>query len=812
MYDMSLSLRRRLLFLVPAITCALPQATSTRLPQSLQPLVPTCSWSCISSFIQSNIPTSVCPSPQDIDCLCSHAGVEGFNLEEAAFVCAHQNCAGESDTVINSTYTICSGRPNAHTVLPTTFTAKPGAMSATTTSTAASATNPSAMTASATPVSPPNHQLQTAQIVGISIAGAAVVLIAIVVAAVLVCLRRRRRHGQKLDSEPLPSEEFKAPSPTHYNVSDRSSPASTIKDPRRGAGGVGIAPAPVRYKAIFPPAQLFPVTYQHPPIDMGDGVVSNNDESRPQQLTVTSSHRNHRDDIAQSGHGPGTLQSARIPAQGVRQPIAASANAATAVPSVSTSAPSPTREQPIRRHPSLLLPARPDMAVLAQERPYSVTSQTTQFEEDFQSPTIPPKINNMTIYPIDSSCSSEQTTPSSNEDIAGNRSAAADRRKSRGPSLRINIPGKLLGPANALPPPPPRNVPQSRAPQRPRLATAGTTGLPYPPPPARTVRHQILPPPQAHSTASTASSSIPFQFPVPPSGRPLPVSEPTHTEQFRSDSIGRRGFSQPHTTAFQASHRQPAPVPRDRSSPLTVNGERINYPHIPRPSPSPANSYTLPSPPASFPLPPPPPRLPIATAESGLASNRSSQDTAFSNGSIVSASNSLLAKRRGSEQAAALEKQLYIKKSNFGAARQAAGNLPSGSPKQFRGAGHGRIDSKGIISPDVGTGSSLGSNPGSGSGPWKSHENNYVRGQPMGLQTRQGATGQSQSYGTTQWANPAYGSNAGVTGGMKQQYVPYYPPPPPRVVPRNGGAPTWSPSPSRITPTRRGEDLYLSVS
>ncbi|KAF2104792.1 hypothetical protein NA57DRAFT_51595 [Rhizodiscina lignyota] len=851
---MSFLIRKRLLFLAPLMTNALPQSSSTSIPQLLQNSVPKCAWNCLSSFIQDNFPKSICSNPEDVDCLCSHEGVEGYTLGEGAFVCAHQNCPSESESKINSTYTICSSQPNAvkptNSLLPVTFTTLQSGAPSTQTSmitptavpSASPTVDPTTMTTSATPVSAPKHGLQMSQIVAISVACGAVVIISIGIAAILTFLRRRRRR-LKLGSEPLPSAEFKPPPQANAQARpERTGLGLAIKDPRSGrdprggAGGVGLAP--VRYKAILPPANLFSVQqYPQRPDDfgaslgtpaMGSTVVA---DSRQQAAPVTLA-QSTRDERAAVHHAP--MPHSAVPS------VAASSHYSTdrALPSASVRHESMQKPEPIQRHPSLLLPAKPDMALLAQDRPYSVASQMTQFEEDVQSPTVPAGISNMSIFPIATS-SSECTTDSSQGGTSSSKSPPASppispNRKSRGPSLRISIPGQPTsrppGPL-VIPPPPPRPAATDKSKQRPTLAKAGATGLPYsspsknapgtqrgrpslvdpavqlafPPPPPRTKQQKssVQVGTQGGVKVYINPSSPPLQFPVPPSGKVVAVAAPAKVQHDRKDSISRRGFSQPNTAAFQSAQRS-ATSPRGNMGPLTVNGERINYPSVPRPSasptasfqmPSPPAFFPMPSPPASFPLPPPPPIRPPAAA-SGIESNRSSQDTSFSNVSYGSASNSLLAKRRGSERAAALERQLYINKSNFrGSGNQAESNALTGSPKVFRGAGHGRTDSKSTVTPPLGSGTSLGPGSGGRVGGWQSvEEMNARRGPAQPLQNR------------------GMQSAAVKASGPQHQYVAYFPPPPPRPVAREIEAPMRSPMPTRMTPTRRGEDLYLSVS
>lgn len=846
--------RRRLLFLVPFMANALPQ-TSTSLPQSLQNKIPSCSWSCLTTFIQTNFPQSICSNAGDLDCLCSHTGVGGFTLGEGAFVCAHQSCPKETSSTINATYRICSGEADSvtatHTILPTSFTAAPTKSASTQMSTFTPSSTPAAVTTSATPMSSPNHGLQTSQIIGIAVASGVVVLVGIAVAVFLVCLRRRRRR-LKLDSEPLPSAEFiKPPQPASsprgverqgLGIAAKDPPKGSI-DPRGGAGGVGVAP--VRYKAIHPPSQLFfPSQYSRRPENVDANAVTQNRENPPQSRTATSQLVSRAQGSPQSVGNERRLSHSAPNEQRAVPSVVISGPRSPDKALPSATAPSEPAKKTRTRPPSVLLPAKPVMARLAQERPYSTASQMTefeedrrvmstmtQFEEDFQSPTIPPAISNMTVFPIPTSsdettsCSDEATPPS--DDDPSRFPSSAGNRKSRGPSLRINIPGKPqnLSGARGMPPPPPRNGAAEPASKRPQLATAGAVGLPYwteskkkagpaqrrisyvnpatqpsaalPPPPPRnqSLRPNLIRQPQAQ--ASTSASPPPLQFPVPPTRKLVAHTSPQQTEHARKESVSRRGFSQPKPVTFQHPPQRQQLSPKAISGPLTVNGERINYPTIPRPSASPP----IPSPPASFngPLPPPPP-LPAALSTQGTGSSRSSLESYGSS----TAGNSLLAKRRGSERAAVLEKQLYIGKSNGSTNGSApnSGSVPGSlaSPRQFRGAGHGRADSMDATSPPM-SGSPLRPNAGPRIGPYKPHEEALARRWP----------GQVQQ-SNVRLVPPGSGQVRAGGPQQQQQYAAYYPPPPLRPGVRNMEAPILSPMPKTMTPTRRGEDMYLSIS
>ncbi|KAK2790736.1 hypothetical protein FQN52_005493 [Onygenales sp. PD_12] len=110
---------------VPDLLCRaviLPRATSL---STRDVDIPSCSQDCLSSFISSNFPSSVCTNQRDLSCLCSKRSKSGFTLGEAALRCVLSSCPdpGNSDLDV---YGICSGipsaLPNTHTALTATAT------------------------------------------------------------------------------------------------------------------------------------------------------------------------------------------------------------------------------------------------------------------------------------------------------------------------------------------------------------------------------------------------------------------------------------------------------------------------------------------------------------------------------------------------------------------------------------------------------------------------------------------------------------------------------------------------------------------
>ncbi|EEH33380.1 hypothetical protein PAAG_04430 [Paracoccidioides lutzii Pb01] len=90
-------------------------------------LVPICAQGCLSSFVQSNFPAATCANSRDLFCLCTRRSISGFTLGEGALRCVISSCLnpGSEDLRV---YVICSGIqnaiPNTHTVITATALAR----------------------------------------------------------------------------------------------------------------------------------------------------------------------------------------------------------------------------------------------------------------------------------------------------------------------------------------------------------------------------------------------------------------------------------------------------------------------------------------------------------------------------------------------------------------------------------------------------------------------------------------------------------------------------------------------------------------
>ncbi|KAI0811986.1 hypothetical protein GGR55DRAFT_688060 [Xylaria sp. FL0064] len=219
-------------FLIPTASCH-----SIELGGDITSLVPTCAQPCLSSFISSNYPTTDCGANFTLPCLCPVQSLSGFTVGEAALqcllgyaqlgLCDKQDADGSAPArVLN----MCSGQenalPNTHPTLTATLVIPPSGVpillpptaSQTTlsTSTSSSSTTSSVSMTTTTmvvssmptssPVSSPTSsstssptaepssttRLAPAQIAGISVGVAGAIAIAAGAIFLARCLRRRR--------------------------------------------------------------------------------------------------------------------------------------------------------------------------------------------------------------------------------------------------------------------------------------------------------------------------------------------------------------------------------------------------------------------------------------------------------------------------------------------------------------------------------------------------------------------------------------------------------------------------------------------
>ncbi|KAI1435184.1 hypothetical protein GGR50DRAFT_338851 [Xylaria sp. CBS 124048] len=119
-------------------TASIPIASSQAvgLGSDIASLVPTCAQSCLRSFISSNYPTAECGTGSTLPCLCPAQSTSGFTLGEAALQCLYGYIQlGRCDkqdadgSTLARVYNICSGQrsalPNTHPILTATLVIPP---------------------------------------------------------------------------------------------------------------------------------------------------------------------------------------------------------------------------------------------------------------------------------------------------------------------------------------------------------------------------------------------------------------------------------------------------------------------------------------------------------------------------------------------------------------------------------------------------------------------------------------------------------------------------------------------------------------
>ncbi|OCK79380.1 hypothetical protein K432DRAFT_426571 [Lepidopterella palustris CBS 459.81] len=293
---------KRLCIIGPSLIAALPQQPTstttlpTTLPVPLQSSVPACAQSCMVSSLYNEFPLS-CASSGDLNCLCSRYSTTGQSLGEVALGCVYASCSSVESSA-SAAYNICLGQNNAvpptqsaltvtalRTTLSTiTETPTPSPIAHITSSTISSSTppasvhpaafstissastpssvfSPSVMVSSSASARPStafsggnstaqaqeSKPLNTAQIIGISIAGSATVILAAGVMIISICMRRR--HEQHLEHKERRRTEKKELNPLHPQPTNPAVPQTReVRDPRgvRGGAGVGVGVMPVQ--------------------------------------------------------------------------------------------------------------------------------------------------------------------------------------------------------------------------------------------------------------------------------------------------------------------------------------------------------------------------------------------------------------------------------------------------------------------------------------------------------------------------------------------------------------------------------------
>jgi hypothetical protein len=283
--------RLKILYIYSAsISLALPRlAVYAALPPSLRSAVPLCAQTCVEDFLQREYSSSTCPDTNNLDCLCSRYGVDGYTVGEGLYACLYSsNCPQTSKANGTSLYSLCAGQINAVTATHKTIvvTATPPVETSTlrsssrstaqiTMTTTGSSSGSAGTDSSFQPsessrgVMSMNVSLTMAQIAGITIAAAAVLILTVGIATCLIFVRRNRRMQDMDDHKILL---YSSPKPPGSQGSQFIRP---LKDPRGGLGGVGMIKGPLP-PPPEPPIQAptWPRYYPIMPTDIGIGIAT----------------------------------------------------------------------------------------------------------------------------------------------------------------------------------------------------------------------------------------------------------------------------------------------------------------------------------------------------------------------------------------------------------------------------------------------------------------------------------------------------------------------------------------------------------
>ena len=261
------------LILLSQLTLAVLQSDPIS-SSSVSSFIPRCARDCVNDFIRSSFPGSVCGDRSGLACLCQSNSVSGFTLGEGSLRCVVSLCPEASILDLREVYGICDDVDNAvlathatieasipisstiflatstskittsstkmHTTLitKTTSSVSPGITLDTgsppavpsktflsTLSRVASISGPSSSTAAAAAASANALQpvLNTAQIVGVTIAGVALVVLIVSVLIFLFCAKRNKARRDSDASFGAPAINTVFPPPPGYKPTKQKS-------------------------------------------------------------------------------------------------------------------------------------------------------------------------------------------------------------------------------------------------------------------------------------------------------------------------------------------------------------------------------------------------------------------------------------------------------------------------------------------------------------------------------------------------------------------------------------------------------------
>jgi hypothetical protein len=842
---MLFSLPRRFLFLASASASLIAssyaqRATITSIPQPLSTQIPQCARSCVLSMLDGAFP-STCSGSDNLSCLCSHYSTGGLTLGEIALGCIFAACSDDpSASKSSSVYLACSAEPNAvsgtHTVLTVTY--QPASATSTPTLTASLSSSPHSAAATAKPTatasstkllletlpptkptdlasttrapsaSPTPGPLSPAQIIGVSVAGAATLILVVGALITITCLQKRRDRKHQNDLEKKDSLDFSSLPPSEPILGRVISPSPPpgMKDPRGGTGGVGVRPRERSPQHRLSAGDLRPIQTNVPAQRQIPNGSFNQTHLHPESIGVAISPE------ADTRESPDSMQSERTLSRLLpEKPSLALSQSQVALGSSSNT----NRPNALRINPAFTAPRKaplvpeplniPNKPFAVDPRPNSVTSQITVFEED-KSPVDRSAGANVPA-PFDFKTLAAATVPAR---VFGSENQTQQYKPYRPPGASFTTeysqsPESIKQPP--IPPPLSLNIPQraSRLVEPPQQSTSPMKvfappayASPQEQQPYQSLERHALPAPRFPPTAVVASSGSSSSSSSRDNKGYLPRY---YTRQLRSNSQGSpkiidvrgpppnrthsnsltrtstrtsgRVSAASYTTFESADPEEPTPpeeepiaiaaadkhlTPVEESSPIS----NLRYPKIPR-----ASNQVVPRTPPLRSKTPSPEKSNSPSTKLGSPFNpkvASKSNTSASNAGLglnpgppflstptrsPNPSTTLLAKRRGDQAAQDLEKRLWVQ-SQAGSFMTRSSNYSQSSFRGGHSRGHSRTGSDGTIRATfVGDGGPTG----------------------YGVQIPKGPR-------SAEMAQP-----------LK--------------------SPLWVP---RITPTRRGEDLFLSIS
>jgi hypothetical protein len=233
---MLLSHFKRLCITLATLITASPHSTvvsrSISLPSVLQQSVPSCAQTCLQTSLAEKFPVA-CSGQENIQCLCSRYSSVGESLGEVALGCVYTGCSMD-DSGAASAYNVCLGQrdavlptksvltvvasraqsttstttsfksgatPTIITTLRTQITPTPSAIADSIFSMPSATLSPSPSVAAVSSTTDGSPRMTPAQIAGLSVAAVAAFVIAVGLMALSVCLRRRRERKNAFDSD-----------------------------------------------------------------------------------------------------------------------------------------------------------------------------------------------------------------------------------------------------------------------------------------------------------------------------------------------------------------------------------------------------------------------------------------------------------------------------------------------------------------------------------------------------------------------------------------------------------------------------------